>query len=60
MTEIKFLDIRFRLLADPKEVNLFVRELPISKKDSLFEVVRELEQAGMIELHGQLPPPDHC
>ena len=60
MSEIRFADIRFRLLVNPKEVNLFVRELPADKKDSLFEVVRELEEAGMIELEGQLPPPDHC
>lgn len=60
MKEIRFSDVRFRLLKDPKELNLFVRELPGHKKDSLFEVVRELEHAGYIELEGQLPPPDHC
>jgi len=60
MKTLRFADVRFRLLADPREVNLFVRELPASKKDSLFEVVRELEGAGLIELHGQIPPPDHC
>jgi len=60
MKEIRFADVRFRLLASPRDVNLFVRELPGDKKDSLFEVVQELEKAGLIELHGQLPPPDHC
>jgi hypothetical protein len=60
MKKLRFTDIRFRLLASPKDVNLFVRTLPAGKKDSLFEVVKELEQAGMIEIHGQLPPPDHC
>ncbi len=60
MKRLRFADVRFRLRASPREVNIFVRELPSHKKDSLFEVVRELEQAGLIELHGQLPPPDHC
>lgn len=60
MKQIRFADIGVRLLAHPREINLFVRELPASKKDSLFEVVRVLEQEGMIELTGQLPPPDHC
>lgn len=60
MKEIKFSDVRFKLLADPQALNRFVRELPSHKKDSLFAVVRELEQAGLIKLEGQLPPPDHC
>lgn len=60
MKELRFADVRFRLLAEPRDINFFVRELPGHKKDSLFEVVRELEQAGLIELHGQIPPPDHC
>ncbi|MGI6366400.1 MAG: hypothetical protein ACOX2G_11890 [Bacillota bacterium] len=60
MKEIRFADVRFRLLTSPRELNLFVRELPSHKKDSLFEVVRELEKAGLIELQGQLPPPDYC
>jgi hypothetical protein len=60
MKEIKFSDVRFKLLTDPQALNRFVRGLPSHKKDSLFEVVRELEQAGLIKLEEQLPPPDHC
>ena len=52
MKEIRFADVRFRLLTFAPELNLFVRELPSHKKDSLFEVVRELEKAGLIELQG--------
>lgn len=60
MKHIRFSDIGFRLLAHPRDINLFVRELPAEKKNSLFEVVRALEQEGLIELTGQLPPPDRC
>jgi hypothetical protein len=33
------------------QINNFVRELPGEKRDSLFEVLGELEQAGLITLH---------
>lgn len=47
---IKYGGVRFVNNASPKEINNFVRNLPEHQKDSLFEVVRLLDQEGLITL----------
>lgn len=42
--------VSFTNNASPEEINKFVRELPADKRDSLFEVVKELDRAGLITL----------
>ena len=42
--------VSFTNNAAPEEINEYVRQLPADKKDSLFEVVKELEKAGLITL----------
>lgn len=39
--------VHFSNRVPPEEINRFVRELPPEKRESLFEVLKELEQAGM-------------
>ncbi|MFC4770168.1 hypothetical protein [Effusibacillus consociatus] len=36
--------------ASPEEINNFVSGLPDTKKDSLFEVLGELDKAGLISI----------
>jgi hypothetical protein len=43
--------VHFSNRVPPEEINRFVRELPPEKRESLFEVLKELEQAGMIVIH---------
>jgi hypothetical protein len=43
--------VHFSNQVPPEEINRFVRELPPEKRESLFEVLKELEQAGMIVIH---------
>ncbi|WP_241254620.1 hypothetical protein [Brevibacillus sp. SYP-B805] len=40
--------VHFRLNATPQEINNFVRKLPAGKRDSLFEVMDQLDSAGLI------------
>jgi hypothetical protein len=40
--------VHFHNNVPAEEINVFVRELPADKKDSLFEVMTELEHAGLI------------
>ena len=47
---IKYGGVRFVNNASPEEINNFVRNLPEHQKDSLFEVVRLLDQEGLITL----------
>lgn len=43
--------VHFSNRVSPEEINRFVRQLPPEKKESLYEVLKELEQAGMIVIH---------
>ena len=43
--------VHFRSNRSPEEINDFVRHLPESKRDSLFEVLHELVDAGYITLY---------
>lgn len=45
---VKFGGIAFHNNVEPEEINKFVRELPQQKKDSLFEVLKELDAQGLI------------
>jgi hypothetical protein len=47
---IKYGGVRFTNNAKPEEINKFVRQLPADKKDSLFEVIGELEKEGLISV----------
>lgn len=40
--------VHFRNNATPQEINNYVRKLPAGKRDSLFEVLDQLDQAGLI------------
>lgn len=48
---IKYGGVMFENNVPPEEINKFVRELPESKRSSLFEVVKILDQAGLITLY---------
>lgn len=47
---IKYGGMKFVNNVHPAEINRFVRTLPAEKRDSLFEVVHELDRAGLITL----------
>lgn len=47
---IKYGGMEFKAKADPREINNFVANLPPEKKVSMFSVVGELEQNGLIEI----------
>lgn len=47
---VKYGGMKFVNNVPPAEINRFVRALPAGKRDSLFEVVRELDRAGLITL----------
>jgi len=47
---VRFGGVRFENLVPPQEINRFVRELPEEKRNSLFQVIQELRDAGLIEV----------
>lgn len=47
---IKYGGMEFRAKADARQINLFVANLPPEKKVSMFSVVGELQQKGLIEI----------
>lgn len=42
--------VHFRTNASPQAINEFIRKLPAGKRESLFEVLDQLDQAGLITL----------
>ncbi|WP_139491032.1 hypothetical protein [Brevibacillus dissolubilis] len=42
--------VHFRNNATPQEINNFVRKLPAGHRESLFEVLDHLSQAGLIQI----------
>jgi hypothetical protein len=42
--------VHFRTHVSPQEINNFVRKLPAGKRESLFEVLDELDRAGLITI----------
>lgn len=55
---VKFGGVVFHNNVDPDEINKFVRELPQQKKDSLFEVIKELDAQGLITVDPTLDQDD--
>jgi len=45
---VKHGGVHFRANVSPQEINHFIRKLPAGKRDSLFEVLEQLDQAGLI------------
>jgi hypothetical protein len=46
----KYGGVHFVQLRHAREINEFVRQLPEDKKDSLFEVIQELDHHGYIRV----------
>lgn len=47
---IKYGGMEFKAKVDPREANRFVANLPPEKKVSMFSVVSELQEKGLIEI----------
>lgn len=47
---VKHGGVHFRTHVSPEEINHFIRKLPAGKRDSLFEVLEQLEKSGMITI----------
>lgn len=47
---VKHGGVHFRTHVEPAEINNFIRKLPAGKRESLFEVLEQLDQAGMISI----------
>lgn len=47
---MKFGGFKFRNLVPPVKINRFVNRLPRNKRESLFEIARELQEAGLIDV----------
>ncbi len=48
---VRFGGVSFENLVPPQEINRFVRELPADKRESLFEVIQQLRDAGLIAVY---------
>ncbi|MGG3886013.1 hypothetical protein [Brevibacillus panacihumi] len=44
----RFGGVHFRSHVPPQQINRFIGRLPAGKRDSMFEVLDQLEQAGLI------------
>ncbi|OLN31481.1 hypothetical protein [Desulfosporosinus metallidurans] len=47
---LKYGGVKIRNLVPPVKINRFVNRLPENKRDSLFEIASELQEAGMIDV----------
>lgn len=47
---IKYGGVKIRNLVPPVKINRFVNRLPADKRDSLFEIATELQNAGLINV----------
>lgn len=47
---LKYGGVKIRNLVPPVKINRFVNRLPKNKRDSLFEIASELQEAGMIKV----------
>ncbi|CAM5797455.1 MULTISPECIES: hypothetical protein [Brevibacillus] len=43
--------VHFRSHVSPQQINTFIGRLPAGKRESLFEVLDQLEKAGMITIY---------
>ncbi|MFP3388912.1 hypothetical protein [Brevibacillus sp. SIMBA_040] len=46
----KYGGVHFRSHVTPVEINNFIRKLPAGKRESLFEVLEQLDKAGLISV----------
>lgn len=46
----RFGGVHFVNLVPQQEINKFVRDLPEAQRDSIFEVMQELDRQGLIEI----------
>lgn len=47
---LKYGGVRFRPLVKPQTINRYVRSLPAYKRDSMYEVAKELQDKKMIDI----------
>ncbi|MDR3540579.1 MAG: hypothetical protein P4L69_06355 [Desulfosporosinus sp.] len=47
---MKYGGVKFRNLVPPVKINRFVNRLPRIKRESLFEIASELQEAGLIDV----------
>lgn len=47
---MKYGGVKFRNLVPPVKINRFINQLPRYKRESLFEIAGELEEAGLIDV----------
>jgi len=47
---LKYGGVKFRNLVPPVKINRFVNQLPSKKRESLFEIASELQEAGLIDV----------
>jgi len=47
---MKYGGVKFRNLVPPVKINRFVNRLPLQKRESLFEIASELQEAGLIDV----------
>lgn len=47
---MKYGGVKFRNLVPPVKINRFVNRLPRSKRESLFEIASELQEAGLVDV----------
>lgn len=47
---VKYGGVHFRNNVSPQEINLFIKRLPAGKRESLFEVLEQLELHGLITI----------
>ncbi|MBC2723376.1 hypothetical protein [Desulfosporosinus sp.] len=47
---LKYGGVKFRNLVPPVKINRFINRLPRNKRESLFEIATELQQAGLIRV----------
>lgn len=47
---MKYGGVKFKPLVSPREINSYVRNLPVFRRESMFEVAKELQDHGMIEV----------
>lgn len=47
---LKYGGVKFRNLVPPVKINRFANRLPRNKRESLFEISSELQQAGLIKV----------
>jgi len=51
---VKYGGMKFKQKAGAKEINQFVRKMPKEKKNSIHQVVNELEDADLIDLKNEV------